>query len=224
MRVPRRLHPPINFVAQPTNHSPHGFGIQTKKPSQWFWAPNHQIIAAGFDSQTRKPVATGFEVKPGETVDLGFEAKPRNLRSSSPCAQCRPHTVSSDLSIIRPPSARHVLDHSQSSVPGLLLLPRSSSLPVMPHLSPTHHEISKRNSPAKIDSTVQPSKFHGFKFKLRQVNYSSQSNQGTDHLVSQKSTQCNPQERGTSWSHMSNLFNYIMEGRVCGRKSSVHEA
>jgi hypothetical protein len=38
-----------------------------------------------------------------------------------------------------------VLDHPQSSAPGLLLLPRSSSLPNMSHLSPTQHETSKHN-------------------------------------------------------------------------------
>jgi hypothetical protein len=32
MRTPRRLHPPIGFVAQPTNHSLLGFEAQTKKP------------------------------------------------------------------------------------------------------------------------------------------------------------------------------------------------
>jgi hypothetical protein len=55
----------------------------------------------------------------------------------------------------------------------------------MPHLSATHHETSKRDSPHKIDSRVEPQKLLEFKFKPRQVNYSSQANQGSDHLVSQ---------------------------------------
>jgi hypothetical protein len=38
-------------------------------------------------------------------------------------------------------------DHPQSSTPGLLLLPQSSSLHVMPHLPPAHHETSKHDSP-----------------------------------------------------------------------------
>jgi hypothetical protein len=38
-------------------------------------------------------------------------------------------------------------DHSWSSAPDLLLLPRSSSLHAMPHLPPAHHETSKRDSP-----------------------------------------------------------------------------
>jgi hypothetical protein len=38
-------------------------------------------------------------------------------------------------------------DHPRSSAPGLLLLSRSSSLHVMPHLPPTHHETRKHDSP-----------------------------------------------------------------------------
>jgi hypothetical protein len=37
-------------------------------------------------------------------------------------------------------------DHPRSSIPGLLLLPRSSSLHVMSHLSPAHHKTSKCDS------------------------------------------------------------------------------
>jgi hypothetical protein len=127
--------PPINFVMQPTNRSPLGFDVQTKNSSRWFWGLNHQTVAAGFESQIGKP------------VDLVFEVQPINPRSSSPCAWYRPYTVSPYLSIVRPSSTRHVLDHPWSSAPGLLLLSRSSSLPVMSHLSPTHHETSKHDSP-----------------------------------------------------------------------------
>jgi hypothetical protein len=67
-----------------------------------------------------------------------------------------------------------VLDHPQFSAPSLLLLPQSSSLPTMLHLSPTHHETRKHVSPHKTDSRVEPPKFPGFKFKPRQANYSSQ--------------------------------------------------
>jgi hypothetical protein len=38
-------------------------------------------------------------------------------------------------------------DHPRSSAPGLLLLPRSSSLHDMPHLPPAHHETNKHDSP-----------------------------------------------------------------------------
>jgi hypothetical protein len=131
-------------------------------PSEWFWG------------QTTRIIATRFEAKPRETVDLGFEAKQRNPCSSSPYARCRPHIASPDLSIVWLPSTRPVLDHPWSSAPSLLLLPRSSSLPTMPHLSPTHQETSKCISPHGMDSRVELPKFPKFKFKPRQVNYSSQ--------------------------------------------------
>jgi hypothetical protein len=55
----------------------------------------------------------------------------------------------------------------------------------MPHLPLAHHETSKRDSPMKQSIKVkQPNRLR-FKFKPRQVNDSSPSNQGTDHLVSQ---------------------------------------
>jgi hypothetical protein len=83
-------------VAQPTNRSLLGFDAQTKKPSRWFWGPNHQTRAAGFDGQTRKSfttlvlrlnqgtdhrfwgqtITTSFESKLEKTVATGFEAKP----------------------------------------------------------------------------------------------------------------------------------------------------
>jgi hypothetical protein len=105
--------------------------------------------------------------------------------SSSPCARCRSHTASPDLSTVRPPSTRPMLDHPQSSTPGLLVLPRSSSLLAMSHLSPAHHETSKHDSSHETKITVKQPKCPRFEFKPRQVNDSSQSNQGTDHLVSQ---------------------------------------
>jgi hypothetical protein len=55
----------------------------------------------------------------------------------------------------------------------------------MPHLPPAHYETSKRDSPneAKIKEKQNNP---GFEFKPRQVNDSSQSNQVTVHLVSQR--------------------------------------
>jgi hypothetical protein len=66
------------------------FWDQTKKPSRWFWGLNHQTGAVEFEAQT------------GKHDDIGFEAQPRNQRSSSPCAWCKPHTVSPDLYLIIP--------------------------------------------------------------------------------------------------------------------------
>jgi hypothetical protein len=53
-------------------------------------------------------------------------------------------------------------------------------LPAMPHLPPAHHETSKCDSPNKTEINIKLPKCPGFKFKPRQVNDSSQSNQGTD--------------------------------------------
>jgi hypothetical protein len=57
----------------------------------------------------------------------------------------------------------------------------------MSHLPPAHHKTSKRVSPkeTKIKRKIKQN-YPGFEFKPRQVNDSSQSNQETDHLVSQK--------------------------------------
>jgi hypothetical protein len=60
----------------------------------------------------------------------------------------------------------------------------------MPHLPPAHHDTSKHDSPneTKIKGKTKQN-CPEFEFKSRQVNDSSQSNQGTDHLVSQKDSQ-----------------------------------
>jgi hypothetical protein len=124
-----------------------------------------------FKTQITKSELLVLRPKP-ETIDLGFEAQPRNSRSSSSCVRYGPHTASPDLLIIRPPSTRHVIDHPRSSTPDLLLLPRFSSLSVMSHLSPTHHEISKRNSPNKTRIKVKLSKCL-IQIQTRHVNDSS---------------------------------------------------
>jgi hypothetical protein len=77
-----------------------------------------------------------------------------------------------------------VSDHLQSSVLDLLL-PRSSSLLAMQHLSPAHHETRKCDSSNETRIMVKLPKRPGFEFKHRQVNDSSRSNQEIDHLVSQ---------------------------------------
>jgi hypothetical protein len=92
----------------------------------------------------------------------------------------------------QPPSHRvpDLCDHTRSSAPGLLLLPRSSSLHVMSHLPPAHHETSKRDSPNETKiKEKQKQNYPGFEFKPRQVNDSSQSNQITVHLVSHNAKQ-----------------------------------
>jgi hypothetical protein len=95
----------VGFLAQPTNHSLLGFEAQTKKPSWWFWGPNHQTVAVSFESQTGKPSTTGFQAKAGETIAIGFDVKLKNRPSgfevkpltnrpsgfeAKPLSNCRP--------------------------------------------------------------------------------------------------------------------------------------
>jgi hypothetical protein len=60
----------------------------------------------------------------------------------------------------RPPGHRvpNLCDHPRSFTPGLLLLPRSSSLHAMPHLPPAHHETSKHDSPNKTKKKEKQNK------------------------------------------------------------------
>jgi hypothetical protein len=125
-----------------------------------------------------------FRSNHSQTVDFSFETQPRNLCFSSSCARYRPHTASLDLSIVRPPSIRPVRP-CRSSAPCLILLPRSSSLPVIPHVSLVHHEASKYDSTYETKDKGKTMNYPGFKFKTHQVNDSLQLNQGTNHLISQ---------------------------------------
>jgi hypothetical protein len=177
------------------------FEAQTKKI--WvidFEAKSEKTATTGFEGKPEKIIATGFETKPEktvtvvlrsnhwqtvpvvlrsnhcQTVDLGFEAQPRKSRSSSSRARCRPHIASPDLPIVRPPSIRPVPDHPGSSAPGLILLPWSLSLSVMPYLSHAHHETNQHDSPHDTKIKVKQPKCLKFKFKPCQVNDSSQSN------------------------------------------------
>jgi hypothetical protein len=79
-----------------------------------------ETVTTSFEAKLEKTVTAGFKAKPvktvqvvlrsnhSQTVDLGFNAQSRNPLSSSPHARCRPHTVSSDISIARPLSTRPV--------------------------------------------------------------------------------------------------------------------
>jgi hypothetical protein len=60
----------------------------------------------------------------------------------------------------------------------------------MSHLPPAHHETSKHDFPHETKIKVKQQKCPGFEFKHQQINDSSQSNEGTDNLVSQKPIFC----------------------------------
>jgi hypothetical protein len=145
MRVPRWPHS-VSFVTQLINWSP------------LVLRPKLRNRRGDFDAQIIKLELSVLRPKLGNSSHRfwgqtersypnGFEVKVRNMHSSSPCAWYRLHTASPDLSIVWPPSTRPVLDHPWSSISGLLLLPRSSSLSIISHLSHTHHETSKHDSP-----------------------------------------------------------------------------
>jgi hypothetical protein len=55
----------------------------------------------------------------------------------------------------------------------------------MLHLPPAHNETSKCDYPNETKIKVKISKCREFKLKPHQINDSPQSNQGTDHLISQ---------------------------------------
>jgi hypothetical protein len=158
---PTPKHPPIGFVAQLKTHSLHGFETHNKKSSRWFWGPKHQTGAIDFEIQT------------GKLIDLDFEAQPRNSCSSSSYARYRSLMTSPDLSIDCPPSIRPMLNHLQSSAPGLLLLSWFSSMSIMSHLLNAYHETSKRDSPHETRIRVKLLKRPEFEFKSRHVNDSS---------------------------------------------------
>jgi hypothetical protein len=175
-----------DFEAKPLETITTDFEAKAVKTVLVVLRPNHsQIVAIDFEAQTDEKSSEWFW---GQTThkssDIGFEAQWRNTRSSSPHTQWDRtwrHPTS------RSPGHRvsDLCDHLRSSAPGRLLLPRSSSLHVMPHLPTAHHETSKHDSPDETKIKVKPMNHPGFEFKPHQVNDSPQSNQGTDHLVSQ---------------------------------------
>jgi hypothetical protein len=194
---------------KPENPPPPWFWGSTKKPIVGFEAKPRETVATSFEAKLEKTVATvfeakldktvtaGSEVKPLETVATGFEAKPLKLsilvlRLNQETHAPHLHVHGADRTRRHPTSRSpghlvpNLCDHPRSSAPGLLLLPRSPSLHAMPHLPHAHHETSKRDSPneTKIKEKAKQN-CPGFEFKHHQVNDSSQSNQGTDHLVSQ---------------------------------------
>jgi hypothetical protein len=123
-----------------------------------------------------------------QTVDLGFEAQPGNSCSSSPRARCKPHTAPPDLSTAWPPSTRPVRPSpvlcTRSPTPATVLITAHHAAPTLCTPRDKQTRFSERNKGKRKTKQNYP----GFKFKLRQVNDSSQSNQETNHLVSQTCT------------------------------------
>jgi hypothetical protein len=125
-----------DFGAKPQETIATGFEAKLVKTVWVVLSPNHsQTVAIGFEAQTdEKPLTLVLmlnqEIRTPRLHVHGVDRTRRHLTSRSPG-----HRVP-DL-----------CDRPRSSVPGLLLLPRSSSLHTLPHLPPAHHETSKCDSP-----------------------------------------------------------------------------
>jgi hypothetical protein len=124
-----------------------GFEVKPVKTVRVVLRPNHsQIVAIGFEAQTDEKLSEWFW---GQTTH-----KPLTLvlRLNQEIRAPSLHVSGADRTRCHPtsrPSGYRVPDlceHLRSSAPGLLLLPRSSSLHDMPHLPPAHHETSKHDS------------------------------------------------------------------------------
>jgi hypothetical protein len=162
-----------------------------------FEAKPVKTVAADFEAKPLETVATGFETKSAktvqvilrpnhsQTVDLSFKAQPRNPRSSSPRAQCRPHTAPPDLSITRSPSTWPVWPSLIlciiSPTPAMILIVARHAAPATCTPQDKQTWLSKWNK----DKRKTKQNYLGFEFKPHQVSDSSQSSQGTDYLVSQ---------------------------------------
>jgi hypothetical protein len=124
-----------------------------------FWGTNRQISSPWFWGTNQETAVVVLRQNHWQTIATGFEAKLENSRFSSLTrVQCGSHTVSPDLLIVQPPSARLMTDLLRSSAPSLLLLPQSSLLPAMSHSAPTHYETRKHafstpNSSIWVSST-----------------------------------------------------------------------
>jgi hypothetical protein len=179
-----------------------------------FWCQIGRSCSTSFEAKLKKTVATGFEAKPAKTVSAsfeskpletvwvvlrsnhsqivnrGFEAQPRNPHYLSPRVRCRSHTAPPDLSTARPSSTRPVRPSpvlcTRFPTPATILVAARHAAPATCTSWDKQTRFSKRNK----DKRKTKQNYPGLKFKHRHVNDSSQSNQGTDHLVSQSLPWC----------------------------------
>jgi hypothetical protein len=127
-----------------SSSSAHRFWGANQQPSSHLVLRPKPINHRGdFEAQITKPYLPVLRPKLGTlstlVLRLNLETRAsRLLVHDADHTQCH---LTSRLSGHRVP--RPILDHPQSSTPSLLLLPRSSLLPTMSYLSPTHHETSK---------------------------------------------------------------------------------
>jgi hypothetical protein len=207
MCVPRR--PPfIDFVVQPTNRSLLDFEAQTKKLSWWFWCTNHQTRAVGFEAQTGKP-STTLVLRLNQETDHRFWGQTERNRRHWFWGQTSGNRLSGFEA--KPLTNRRLWFWGSTKKP-VLLATRPLDCPATEYptyatiLGPLHqvsyscygphhctschtchlHTTRQANTILQWNKGKRKTKqnYPGFKFKHRQVNDSSQSNQETNHLVS----------------------------------------
>jgi hypothetical protein len=175
-----------DFEAKPPETIATCFEAKPVKTVRVVLRPNHsQTVTTDFEAKLVKTVRVVLRPNHSQTIDLGFKAQSRNPRSSFSRARRRPHTVPPDLSIARPPSTRPVRSspvlYTRSPTPTTILIIACHAAPATCTPRDKQTQFSKRNK----DKRKTKRNYPGFEFKPRQVNDSSQSNQGTEHLVSQ---------------------------------------
>jgi hypothetical protein len=160
------------FEAKPEKTVGTGFEAKPEKTvTACFEAKSLETITADFEAKPLETVAASFEAKPPETLTTSFEAKPAktvwvvlkpnysqtlilNLKQETHAPRLHVHGADRTRCHLTSRSPGHrvldLCDNLRPSAPGLLLLPRFSSLHVMLHLPPAHHDTSKRDSPNEI--------------------------------------------------------------------------
>jgi hypothetical protein len=132
----------ISFEAQPRNRPP-VFRPNREKPSPLVLRPNwRKLSPLILRSNQRRPSEWfwGQTTHKPSTLVLRLNQETRAPRLHvHGVDRTRRHSTSRSSGHRVP----DMCDHPRFSAPGLQLLPQSSSLHAMPHLSPAHHETSK---------------------------------------------------------------------------------
>jgi hypothetical protein len=152
-----------------------------------------ETVATSFEVKLEKTIVTGFEAKRvktvrvvlrpnhSQTVDLGFEAQPRNPHSSSPRAQCRPHTAPPNLSTARPPSTQPVRPSpvlcTRSPTPSMILVAARHATPATCTPREKQTRFSKQNKDKRKtkqnktipDSNSNPAKSMTYRNQIKEL-------------------------------------------------------
>jgi hypothetical protein len=159
------------FEAKPLETIAAGFEAKPLETiAAGFKAKPLETVATGFEAKPMKTVQVVLRPNNSQNVDIGVEAQTDEKQSkcfwgqtthklSTLVLRLNQETRSPSLHVPgadrkwRHPTSQSpghrvpdLCNHLRSSAPGLLLLPRSSSLHAIPHLPPAHHETSKHDS------------------------------------------------------------------------------